>query len=115
MLNNNGQQLTENTISTCEYFIIAIITVITVGNVMIIDGIVNGFRVNNVGMSLAGSCSAVISATCHSMQQNKNMSVLPVKWEAEKTVGPIGYCSFSSFEIDMFIAGERYENTVETE
>ena len=115
MLDVNGRQLTEDTISTCEYFIIAIITVITVGSVMMIDEIVNGFRVYDAGMPLAGSCSAVISAACHPMQQNENMSVLPVKWGAEKTVGPIGHCSFSSFEVDMPIAGERYENTVETE
>ena len=75
---------------------------------MVLGGIVNGFRVYDAGMPLAGSCSAAISAACHPKQQDKDMSVLPVKWGAEKTTGPIGHCSFSSFEVDMPIADEEY-------
>ena len=101
-------KLTDTSISTCGYSAIAIITVIAFGSIVMIGGIANGFRVYDAGMPLAGSCSAAISAACHPRQQDEDMSVLPVKWGAEKDVGPIGHCSFSSFEVDMPIAGEEY-------
>lgn len=47
-----------HTISTCGYSLIAIITVIALGSVVVLGGIVNGFRVYDAGMPLAGSCSA---------------------------------------------------------
>ena len=104
----DGVKQTKNTISTCGYSLIAIITIIAVGSIVMLGGIVNGFRVYDAGMPLVGSCSAAISAACHPKQQDEDMSVLPVKWGAEKTVELVGHCSFSSFEVDMPTAGERY-------
>lgn len=107
VFDSSGTQLNVS-VPTCGYSAIAIITVIAFGSIVMLGGIVNGFRVYDAGMPLAGSCSAAISAACHPKRQDKDMSVLPVKWGAERNVGPIGNCSFSSFEVDMPKAGERY-------
>lgn len=109
----NGAELSNRSIYICGYSSIAIITVIALGSVVVIGGIINGFRRYDAGMPLAGSCSAAISAACHPKQQDEDMSVLPIKWGAEKKnmsvdVKSIGHCSFSSFEVDMPMAGERY-------
>ena len=114
MFDSDGSELKEFSISRCGFSLLALITVIIFGNVVVIGGLVNGFRVYDAGMPLVGSCSAAISAACHPTHQDTDMSVLPVKWGVEKTVvvGSSGHCSFSSFEVDMPIAGEKYGSAV---
>lgn len=94
-----------NSINTTEYFLIAIITVIIVGSLIVIEEIANDFRIYDAGMPLAESCNAAISAACHPTQQDEDMSVLSVKWGAEKNVPEsVSHYSFSSFEVDSPVA-----------
>ena len=109
VFNADGEKVTEEFITTIEYSLIAVITVIIVESVMIIEEIASGSRVYDADMPLAGSCSAAISAACHSTQQDEDMSMLPVKWSAEKNVPrSISHYSFSSFEVDSPVADGRY-------
>ena len=62
---SDGVEDRENSISSIGYSIIAIITVIALGTVVVLLGILIGFRRYPPGIPIAGSCSAAISAACH--------------------------------------------------
>lgn len=96
-------------ISTCGYSNIAIISVILLGSIVILLGILAGSRKYKAGMPLVGSCSAAISAACHPFSNDPDASLLPVLWGAVKTdEGSVKHCCFSSLDVSPPIEGEVY-------
>ena len=63
-----------SSITSCGYSPIAIFFVIITGSVMLVGMLAMGFRKYPLGMPLAGSCSAVISAACHPDIRAKTIS-----------------------------------------
>lgn len=101
-------------ISTCGYSPIAIVFVIALGSIVMLVGAINGLRRLKVGVPLAGSCSAAISAACHPPQGDLNQSLKPVMWgavtkEDSETINiDVGHCSFTSFEVEPPTRGQWY-------
>ena len=98
----------ENSISTCGYSNIAIITVILVGSIALVFGNANGFRKYSGSMPLVGSNSAAISAACHAPNGDINASVSPIMWGAVETGGEVGHCCFTSFDVIPLESGKLY-------
>ena len=101
-------------ISTCGYSPIALIFVIILGSIVVLLGIANGFRKVRVGMPLAGSCSAAISAACHPPTADVDASLKRVMWgvvaeESSEHLGKsFGHCSFTSLKVKAPIVGKWY-------
>ncbi|KAK4963812.1 hypothetical protein LTR28_004372 [Elasticomyces elasticus] len=99
-------------ISTCGYSPVAIILTTVVVSLIIIAGIVTGMRRYRMGMTLASSCSAAISAACHPPEGDVDASVLPVQWGVvgEKTTasGSVGHCTFTSWDVSVPVRGKLY-------
>ena len=104
---DKGRVDTDNSISTIGYSCIAIITVIILGAVVILVGILHGFR-RHQGMPLAGSCSAAISAACHRPGDDVDAAIKPVMWGVVSSEHGVGHCCFTSFEVSPPVQGERY-------
>ena len=103
---NDGTEDHSEDISTCGYSCIAIIFVIIVGFIMVVVGILNGFRRFKPGMPLAGSCSAAINAACHTPPEDVGAAVLPVMWGVvSKADDGVEHCAFSSQEVSLPVAG----------
>lgn len=107
---SDGQEDTEESISTVGYSCIAIITVIILGAIVVALGILNGFRKYRPGMPLVGSCSAAISAACHRPKEDIDAATLPVLWGAVSGQGEdeVGHCCFTSFEATPPVEGNLY-------
>ena len=105
---SNGDEQIENDISTVGYSCVAIITVICFGGIVVISGILFGFRRYKTGMPLAGSCSAAISAACHRPNEDVDAAYKPVMWGAVKSNGAVGHCCFTSFEVTKPVEGKLY-------
>ena len=109
-----GKTDPENNIITCGYSPIAILVTIVVGAAVMLLGIAMGYRRYKPGMPLVGSCSAAISAACHPPYRDKDASVSKLRWGVVKDQGldgqdyAMGYCSFTSFEVEKPKTGERY-------
>ena len=101
-------------ISTCGYSPMAMIVVIILGSIVILLGILNGFRQARIGMPLAGSCSAAISAACHPPEADVDASLKRVMWgvvaeESFKYKGEsVGHCSFTSIKVEAPTVGKLY-------
>ena len=116
-INVIDSQDTENInadVSTCGYSPMALILVIILGSFLILVGIANGFRNARIGIPLAGSCSAAISAACHPPKADVDASLKRVKWGAvvdptsKNRTERVGHCSFTSFEVEAPTVGKRY-------
>lgn len=105
--NDERESDTTNSISTIGYSCIAIITFIFFGGILILLGLLNGFRWHQ-GMPLAGSCSAAISAACHRPEEDIDAAVKPVMWGVVSSENGFGHCCFTSFEVSPPVQGERY-------
>lgn len=120
----------------CGYSPIAILITIVVGTLVVLLGLTHGFRrYPEVGIPLAGSCSAAISAACHPPAGDDRASKKAVMWGAIKESnageefspfkepysrevgsialmnlnGPkVGHCTFTSLPVDEPIKGELY-------
>ena len=105
----DGKEITR-TISTVGYSCIAIITVIILGTVVVVIGILNGFRKYRPGMPLVGSCSAAISAACHRPREDVDAATLPLLWGvvSDQDEGAVGHCSFTSFKASLPVQGKLY-------
>ena len=101
-------------ISTCSYSPMALIFVIILGSIVLLVGVVNGFRKVKGGMPFAGSCSAAISAACHPPKADVKASSKRVKWgvvaerDSNDPDNRVGHCSFTSFEVETPIVGRMY-------
>ena len=105
---SDGVEDTDDSISSIGYSNIAIITAIALGTVMVLLGILTGFRRYPPGMPLAGSCSAAISAACHRPEGDTDAAEKPLMWGAVETEGSIGHCCFTSFEVEKPVVGRLY-------
>lgn len=114
VLDSAGDEVTHESISTCGYSPMAMIFVIILGSIVVLLGIANGFRKARVGMPLAGSCSAAISAACHPPETDVDASMKRVMWgvvnkESFKHLDEsVGHCSFTSFKVEAPIEGNLY-------
>lgn len=97
-----------NSISTVGYSCIAIITVILLGSIVVLIGILMGLRRYKPGIPLAGSCSAAISAACQRPKDDEDAAIKPIMWGAVGTKDDVGHCCFTSFEVSPPVVGERY-------
>lgn len=95
-------------ISTCGYFIIAIISAMILGTIIILSGILVGSRKFKAGMPLVGSCSAAISAACHAPKNDPDASLRPVMWGVIKTNDSVGHCCLSSLDVSPPVEGQAY-------
>ena len=95
-------------VSTVGYSCIAIITVITLGSVVVLIGILMGFRRYKPGIPLAGSCSAAISAACHRPKEDDDAATKPVMWGSLGSRDGFGHCCLTSFEVTKPLIGEQY-------
>ena len=69
----------------CGYSTLAILVTIIFGSLVLLAGVVNGSRrYPKVGIPLAGSCSAAISAACHPPPNDDRSSRKAVMWGAVK-------------------------------
>ena len=101
-------------ISTCGYSAIAIISVIALGSIILLLGILAGSIKYKAGMPFVGSCSAAISAGCHALRDDSNASLLPLMWGAVETEeGSVKHCCFSSRDVSPPIEGEVYAGAEE--
>ena len=105
---SDGVEDLENSISSIGYSNIAIMTVIALGTVVVLVGILTGFRRYPPGIPLAGSCSAAISAACHRPEGDTDAAGKPLMWGAVETEGSIGHCCFTSFEVEKPVVGRHY-------
>ena len=100
-----------NSFSSCGYSAYALAITITVGSVMVLALIANGFRRLDSTMPFAGSCSLAISAACHRPPEDGEAGLFPVQWGAlsheTEEEGP-GHCCFTSFDVETPIEGQRY-------
>lgn len=108
-------EVNPNSLSACGYSSIAIISTIILGSIIVLFGILTGLRKYKEGMPLVGSCSAAISAACHSMRNDPNASLFPVMWGATKVENEnsVGHCCFSSLDVSPPVEGEVYAGVEE--
>jgi hypothetical protein len=104
--NNNSV----GSVSTVGYSPMATIFCLGVGIIMLAALIVIGLRRYKSAMPLAGSCSAAISAACHSPPSDADASFLPLKWGVIEVgdASGVGHCSFSSRDVSEPVTGLRY-------
>ena len=98
----------QEVLSNLGYSCIAIITVITLGGIVVLIGILHGFRRYKPGVPLVGSCSAAISAACHRPNEDVDAPYKPVMWGAVESSNPIGHCCLTSFEVTKPVKGQVY-------
>ena len=103
-----GLEDTASSISTVGYLCISIITVIILGAVITLVGVLIGFRRHQDMPPLAGSCSVVISAACHRPEEDVDAAIKPVMWGAVSLEDGVGHCCFTSLEVSPPVQGERY-------
>lgn len=104
----DGTEDNASSFSTVGYSCIAIITVIIVGGIVVLFGILNGFRRYKPGIPLVGSCSAAISAACHRPKEDEDAAGKPLMWGVVSTKDGIGHCCFTSFDVTPPVEGELY-------
>lgn len=121
VLDDTGIEDPAQSIPTCGYSNIAIISVIAPGVLVVSVGIANGFRKFDSAMPSVGSCSATISAACHPPEGDLNASSKKVMWGvvdegiASEDGPAIGHCSFTSFKVSTPIEGHLYAGTCQNE
>lgn len=108
VIDSRGNEVVSDSISTCGYSCIAIISVVILGSIMVISGVLTGSRRYREGMPLIGSCSAVISAACHALVNDPDAALMPVLWGAVESKGTAGHCCFTSFDVSPPVKGEVY-------
>jgi hypothetical protein len=93
---------------TLGYSPIAIISVIVMGGVTVMSVVGFGFVPYKRGMTLAGSCSTVISAVCHTVDEDR-AAEMKLQWGVFSIDGDgVGHCTFSSKEVKATSKGEIY-------
>ena len=95
-------------VPTLGYSSLANIIVIAVWGLVILIGILHGFRRYKPGAPLAGSCSAAISAACHRPNEDVDAAYKPLMWGAVESKNPIRHCCFTSFEVTKPVKGQVY-------
>ena len=78
------------------------------GSVVVILGILKGFRNYKPEIPLVGSCSAAISAACHRPKEDEDAADKPLMWGAVSMKDGVGHCCFTSFEVTTPIEDKLY-------
>jgi hypothetical protein len=93
----------------CGWSPLGTICVIAVALLMFIFLVVTGKQRLRSGMPVAGSCSAAISAACHSIPYEPQAWEQALRWGSTPSGdGVVGHCSFSSGEVTYPRDGEQY-------
>lgn len=98
------------TFTAVGYSCIAILLSIIFGAIVILFGLLNGFRMYKPGIPLVGSCSAAISAACHRPPGDINAADKPLMWGVVSPKNGVGHCCLTSFEVTPPVEGELYRN-----
>ncbi|KAH8153021.1 uncharacterized protein LAJ45_02608 [Morchella importuna] len=106
ILEFKGGTLTDYSITTTGYSPIAILFAVVLGLLMLLIVSAMGLRRYSGHMPLAGSCSAAISAACHT--QEWGVAQMPVMWGVTEVNGGVGHCAFSGAEVGKPVAGAWY-------
>ena len=100
------------------YSLVAIICFLILSFLMLIAAIGSGRLPIKAGMNLAGSCSAAISAACHSEEFDKTSGYVSAReklqWGVVKARhNRIGHCTFSTLPVQSPVKGQRYAGAEE--
>ena len=106
------------TVATCGFSPFAMIFVIIAGGIIVIGIVLLSLRRFNGDISLAGSCSAAISAACHRPSWEEDgfwmgalqWGVVPVIGRGSET-DDVGHCSFSDAHMEKPVSGVAYAGT----
>jgi hypothetical protein len=99
---------TSQTILTCGFSFVALIFLISIGWVVLIIGVVLGFRKFKGGIPLVGSCSAAISAACHPLPNETDVALKEVMWGVVSIGKGVGHCALSGNYVSPPISGRLY-------
>ena len=97
-------------ILTCGFSLYALFITLIVAAVMLIAFFIIGLRPLDTIMPFAGNSSLAVSAACHRPLEDKDASLLPIRWGAvshETRDGP-GHCCLTSFDVELPIEGHAY-------
>lgn len=94
--------------SDMGYSRFAFVLTLFLGSVVVILGILNGFRNYKPGIPLVGSCSAAISAACHRPKEDEDAADKPLMWGVVSVKDGVGHCCFTRFEVTTPIEDELY-------
>ncbi|KAH5234289.1 hypothetical protein HBI62_025840 [Parastagonospora nodorum] len=112
----SGLETQGDSMKTCGYSPIAIITVVIVGSFMVMGIVAFGYVPYKQGMTLAGNCSMAISAACHLDRRVDKSGVEAaqekVQWGVV-SVGEdgVGHCGFTTGSVTAPVDGELYAGT----
>ena len=98
-------------ILTCGFSPFPMIIVLIIALVIVVGTCVIGFGRTSSPIPLAGSCSAVISAACHPLKMERDITLKPIAWGVVpnfEIVDGVGHCSFSSEPVEQPIVGVKY-------
>lgn len=95
-------------ITQIRYSNIAILTLIILCTVVVLLGVLNGYRRLISGMPLVGSCSAAISAACRRPTEGVDAAKGSLMWGVVEGEGDIGHCCFTSFRVKKQLVGRLY-------
>lgn len=110
---HGAYDMQSNSISRCGFSALGLMLSTITGAVIVLAGIVNGFRRYPAGIPIAATCSLAISAACHvpaaELKECPDVALRPVRWGVSD-VGPegIGHCSFSHHLVDKPTREGRY-------
>lgn len=107
VFDEDGNLSSDESILTCGFSCIAIIFLIGIGYLVLIIGVGTGFRRYEGGMPLVGSCSAAMSAACHT-ENEEGVALVPVKWGVISISNSIGHCTLSGRYVSPPITGRFY-------
>ncbi|PVH96548.1 hypothetical protein DM02DRAFT_535057 [Periconia macrospinosa] len=108
-----GGRLPDHDLKSCGYSPIAIFTTLIVGIVMTLVAFGVGWIPYKKSMAVAGSCSAAISAACHSLEGSEfkghEAARSKLQWGAVGTNAEgVGHCAFSTKEVEPPQVGQLY-------
>ena len=86
----------------------AIIMVIPVGTIVVLLGVLDGFRGSRLGVPLPGSCSALISAACHEPTEDVDAAKVSLIWGPPQAEGVIGHYCLTSLPVEKPVVGRFY-------
>lgn len=105
---SDGVEDPSMSITQIRYSNIAILTLLILGTVVVLLGVLNGYRRLSLGMPLVGSCSAAISAACRRPTEGVDVAKESLMWGIVEGKGDIGYCCFTSFRVKEPLVGRLY-------
>ena len=88
-------------ITQCGWSPSAVIISIIAASLVVIVGLLFGFRRYSAGPPLVGSCSAAIAAACHrEPDEDEDIVLVPLKWGVTSENDGVGHCTFGAREVE---------------